>query len=375
MKVLQVATVATTINAFLLPFAREFRDLGWQVDAAAEGIEQFPDVQNAHDKYYEIGFCRNPFKVRALIQSLIEIRNLLKRERYDVVHVHTPIASFLTRIASIGVGNTKLFYTAHGFHYVKGNPFWKNAIYYLAEKCAGLLTDHLFVINEEDYRFATEKHIASKVSKIDGIGVDMEYFTFSVEDRKVLRGELGIQDGEVMLLHVAELIPRKHHSVMFEALAKMKKTEALGNVKYVVVGSGPLLTELEQLSRQLKLNEHILFLGYRTDVKRLLSASDVLVLSSKQEGLPRCVMEAMSVGKPVIASNIRGNSDLLQSGAGILVELNDVEGWQIAIQELVNSESLRETMGKVGQDLICTRFEESKVIDQVKGVYMNEAIR
>ena len=86
-------------------------------------------------------------------------------------------------------------------------------------------------------------------------------------------------------------------------------------------------------------------------------------------------MEAMSVGKPVIASNIRGNSDLLQSGAGILVELNDVEGWQIAIQELVNSESLRETMGKVGQDLICTRFEESKVIDQVKGVYMNEAIR
>lgn len=374
MKVLHVATVAATINAFLLPFAREFRDLGWQVDAAAEGIKQFPDVQNAHDKCYEIGFCRNPLKIRALIQSMIEIRNLLKRERYDIVHVHTPIASFLTRIASIGLGSSKLFYTAHGFHYVKSNPFWKNAVYYLAEKCAGQLTDHLFVINQDDYSFAVKRRILSKdkITFLPGIGVDPNEYYCSNSRRKLVREQIGVSDKVFLILQVAELNENKNHHIVIRALELFKESHPTSDFIYLVVGAGEKRLELENLAKAVGLSHQIMFLGQRDDVPDLLSACDVVTLSSLREGLPRCLLEAMSVGRPIIASNIRGCKDLLSSGAGVLVDPKNSQQWAKAIQNVYLSPNQAKAMADKGRELIINRYQEKKVVPLVVDVYLKE---
>lgn len=374
MKVLQVTTVATTLNAFLLPFAKAFKQQGWNVDAAASDILKFDDVIATHDKCYDIQFCRNPLKIRRLFQSLAKIRHLLKQQKYDVVHVHTPIAAFLTRLAAVGVKNTKIFYTAHGFHYVKTNPFWKNVIFLLLEKFAGLRTDHLFVINQDDLCFAQKAKIVPKesITFIRGIGVNPELYEFNKIKRQLIRDELNVLDSTFLALHVAELNDNKNHEVVLNALSKFVSAYPNADFRYVIVGEGSKLERLQQMAKVLGVNAHVIFLGYRNDISSLISACDTLILSSKREGLPRCMLEAMCAKKPIIASNIRGCSDLLCSGAGLLVEYNNIEQWHDAIYEMYSNPESRENMGLIGYSMILNEYQEEKVINAVLNVYKRE---
>lgn len=376
MKILQVTTVATTLNAFLLPFAKAFKQQGWYVDAAASDIFEFDQVVAEHDRCFDIQFCRNPFKLKQLYQSLKHIRKILKKQQYDVVHVHTPIAAFLTRLAAVGIKKTKVFYTAHGFHYVNTNPVWKNILFFVVERCAGFRTDHLFVINQDDYFFAKNKNILPEnaITFIYGIGVDYSDYKFDQQARKIIRSELNIPEDKFILLQIAELNENKNHQVVLHALAKFKKNHPESDFCYVIVGIGSKKETLEEQVCLLGLNENVLFLGHRNDISSLLSACDVLSLSSKREGLPRCMLEAMCIQKPIIASNVRGCTDLLKSGAGILVECNDSNQWMLAIEQLYFNPELRNDMGLVGYQLIEKEYQQQKVVDAVLDIYRKELL-
>ena len=375
MKILQVSTIATTINSFLLPFAKKFKSQGWIVDAAASNIFQYESIVNEHDNCFDIDFCRNPFKLKQLYQSLKQIRTLLKEQQYDVVHVHTPIAAFLTRLAAVGLTKTKVFYTAHGFHYINTNPKWKNALFYLSEKLAGYKTDHLFVINQDDYQFAIEKKILpeNKITLIHGIGVDLARYKIDEQARVDIRNQLQLSDDCFMLLQIAELNHNKNHTIVLQALALFKQMYSDSDIRYVVVGEGILKENLQQQANLLGLSNIVQFLGRRSDVPSLLSACDALSLSSKREGLPRCMLEAMCVKRPIIASKIRGCTDLLSSGAGVLVEYNNVEQWTKAIEQLYIYPEQRNKMGNIGYQLINNYYQQQKVVvtvlDVYKGIY------
>ncbi|RYU61830.1 glycosyltransferase family 4 protein [Aliivibrio finisterrensis] len=374
MKTLQVTTVANTLNAFLLPFAKAFKQQGWQVDAAASNIVQFENIVAEHDNCFDIQFCRNPLKIKQLFKSLKQIRKLLEIQQYDVVHVHTPIAAFLTRIAVIGIKKTKIFYTAHGFHYINTNPVWKNILFYLAEKLAGFKTDHLFVINQDDYQFAKQKQIVPEqaITFIHGIGVNPDGYRFSARDRQIIRAELKLSDNTFMLLQVAELNDNKNHQVVLQALALFKQQNPNSDIRYVIVGEGRSQEYLVRQVNLLNLSSSVIFLGQRSDVPALLSACDALSLSSKREGLPRCMLEAMCMQKPIMASNIRGCNDLLSSGAGILVDHNELQQWAKAIQQLYRDPELRHRMGLVGFQLIEQKYQQDKIVDAVLNVYKRE---
>lgn len=369
MKILQVTTVGTTINAFLLPFAKEFKNQGWQVDAAAEGVNDFPNIIATHDNVYNVEFCRNPLKIKQLLTSVVQIRRLIKRNGYDVVHVHTPIAAFLTRLATVGLIKTKIFYTAHGFHYINTNTKLKNFIFYLAEKITSFKTEHLFVINDDDYKFAIGKKIAikDKVTKMYGIGVDESLYQFNADVRIKKRGQLNIEH-EFIILQIAELNHNKNQQQILHALAKLKKQQ-LGSFKYILAGAGPELQRLELLTKQLNLTNDVQFLGFRNDVQDLISAADVLCLSSQREGLPRCIMEAMCAERPIIASNIRGCNDLLSSGCGILVQYNNTDAWVEGFKMLINNAELRTKMGRRGLQHIKQYYTENDVVNSVVKIY------
>ncbi|PTB32419.1 glycosyltransferase family 4 protein [Photobacterium phosphoreum] len=371
MKILQVTTASMTLNAFLLPFAESFKKQGWQVDAAASDISKYDNVLNTHDRCFDIKFCRNPLKLKQLYQSLKHIRSLLKEQQYDVVHVHTPIAAFLTRLATLGIKNTKVFYTAHGFHYINTNPKWKNTLFYLAEKLAGYKTDHLFVINQDDYKFAVKKKILpeNKITLIHGIGVDLTRYQIDEQARIEIRKQLQLSDSCFMLLQIAELNHNKNHTIVLQALALFKRMYSDADIRYVVVGEGALRENLQQQANVLGLSNIVKFLGQRDDIPSLLSACDALSLSSKREGLPRCILEAMCVKKPIVASKIRGCTDLLSSGAGVLVEYNNVEQWAKAIEQLYFHSKQRNDMGKIGYQLINDCYQQQKVVDAVLAVY------
>lgn len=374
MKILQVSTISTTLEAFLIPYAQAFKRLGWRVDAAANNINDNYKVVQSHDNCFELSFCRNPFRVVSLFRSLAQVRRLLRAEQYDIVHVHTPIASFLTRIATIGIVDTKVFYTAHGFHYIDSNPFWKNTIFYLIEKIVGKTTDHLFVINNDDYNFAVNKRILSKerITLLPGIGVDPGKYVYSSYKRKAVREEFGFGDQTFVILQVAELNVNKNHQTVIEALKLFKLLNPSSDFKFLMVGSGGMKSEIENRVIGAGLREHVMFLGQRDDIPDLLSACDVVTLSSLREGLPRCLLEAMSVGRPIIASNIRGCKDLLSSDAGVLVEPKNSQQWAKAIQSVYLSPNQAKMMADKGRELIINRYQEKKVVPLVVDVYLKE---
>ncbi|HDY8043925.1 TPA: glycosyltransferase family 4 protein [Vibrio vulnificus] len=373
MKILQVATVATTINAFLIPFARAFQQCGWEVHAAAEGVRDLSAVVESHDKCFDISFSRNPLHFYGLWKSLITIRALLKEEKYDVVHVHTPIAAFITRFSAIGLKKTKVFYTAHGFHCIEGNPKWKNFFFILMEKISGFFTDHLFVINSDDFDLARKYKIVDEqcLSFISGIGVDTHVYDFDISSRNKLRTRLNIKSDTFVLLQVAEVNKNKNHEIVIQALSEIKNEISSFNFKYLVVGDGPLLNKIKIMADRLELNDYIEFLGRRSDIKALMSSADVVCLSSHREGLPRCLLEAMCAKRAIIASDIRGCRDLLKHGSGILVSPNDYKEWISAIIYLQQNEDLRVEMGNIGYKIANEQYEIGSVIDSVLSIYRN----
>ena len=161
------------------------------------------------------------------------------------------------------------------------------------------------------------RHKKTKVEYIPGVGIDIDYWSgkgleSGVKERirKEIRQELGVSDSEQMLLSVGELIPRKNHEEVIRALkekASLKNT----NYKYFICGQGVLWEYLQQLIEQLGLADKVTLLGYRKDIRELLYAADLFVFPSKQEGLPVALLEALASGVKVVASDIRGNRDLL----------------------------------------------------------------
>jgi glycosyltransferase involved in cell wall biosynthesis len=208
------------------------------------------------------------------------------------------------------------------------------------EKFLSRYTDALITINQEDYEASKAFH-AKKNYLINGIGVDTSKFVLQ-PDRDYLRKELSIPDSDLILLSVGELITRKNHETVIDALAKLGDP----TIHYVVAGDGELEQMLKSKISDLKM-ENVHLLGYRRDVNKLYNSSDIFVMPSFQEGLSVALMEAMACGLPLIASSIRGNVDLVDEGkGGYLVDVTDKNQYIDAVKKLTKDEPLRRKMGE-----------------------------
>lgn len=335
-KVLMVTTVAVTLEAFLLPFARAFREKGWAVDAAASGVHSSEPCMRAFGRCYELSWTRNPLDLENLLNSLEKIRILAERNEYDLVHVHTPIAAFVTRYALRKLrasGKVKVVYTAHGFHFYRGAPRLKSAVFKIAEKIAAAWTDHLIVINEEDYMAALRMLPEEKVTLIaGGVGMEMKKYrdaVFSGEELAAARAEMGAGAGDTLVLMIAEFVPRKRHRDLINALALTGDA----SIRLAFAGTGALMEETRRLAEAKGVADRIKFLGFCKNVPLLIAAADAAALPSEQEGLPRSVMESMARGTPVIGTDIRGIRDMLAAGCGTLVPLGDAEKLAAALKK------------------------------------------
>lgn len=337
-KLLMVTTVAVTIEAFLRPFARHFRALGWTVDAAARGVAGSEKLRQDFDRRYEMEWTRNPLDLSGLAKAAGKIDGLNEKNGYDIVHVHTPIAAFITRFAlrrARAAGKVKIVYTAHGFHFYKGAPACKNLIFKTAERRAAVWTDHLIVINGEDYEAALRMLPPEKVTYTEGgIGMDVKKYrgaVFSAEEISVARREMGAGPDDTLILMIAEFSRGKRHRDLISALAETNDPE----IRLAFAGTGLLFEETQKLAVEKGVAGQIKFLGFRDDIPRLIAASDTTALPSEREGLPRSIMESMASGKPVIGADIRGIRDMLSGGCGTLVPSGDVKGLAAAMKKHV----------------------------------------
>ena len=366
-----VATVAHTIRNFLLPYAAHFRSLGWRVDAAADSAEADTAFVQAFDHIYDLPLSRSILDVPRIVRAERTVERLLQI-RPDIVHVHTPIAGFVTRVAvrrERAERRPAVVYTAHGFHFYDGGNPLTNAVFLAAERTAGRWTDRLVVINEEDEAAARDHRIVrpERLVRMPGIGLDTRrYSRSSITPLSSVELEsLGVPTGAPLFVVVAELSRRKRVHDAIAALAAMRRKDA----HLVVAGQGPEKVRLERLAVTAGVSERVHFLGYVADVRPLVSASIALMLPSEREGLARSVMEALSLEVPVIASTARGNCELVGSDSGILVETADSLGLAVAMDRLADNPDERHAMGARGRQRMVENYDVPILLRMHESMY------
>lgn len=348
MKALFVATVVKThINVFHLPYIKMFKNSGWETAVCARN--DFPKKEDCVipncDKFYDLPFERNPFKLNN-IKVLKKLLSLIKKEKYDIIHCHTPTGGVLARLVALFAGNknTKVIYTAHGFHFYKGAPKKNWLLYYPVEWFCSFFTDTLITINKEDFEFAKRHMHAKEILYVPGVGVDTEKFKNVNCDKIEKRKELNIPENATVLLSVGELIVRKNHEIIIKALKEIDNPD----IHYLIVGAGEIEDYLKKLTQENCLDKNVHFLGYRKDICEICKAADIFCFPSLQEGLPVALMEAMSVGMPVICSEIRGNTDLIENDkGGYLCKATDFSAFAERIMSLARDKTKRENMSEV----------------------------
>lgn len=373
-KALMLSSVASMIDQFNMENINILKNLGYEVHVLAnfsfgnttsdERTKEFKkELEDMGIKVYNVPIPRKITAIKEMISSYKEIKEICKENKYDILHCHSPIGGVLARLAfkEFRKKGAKLIYTAHGFHFFKGAPIKNWLIFYPIEKLCARYTDCLITINKEDYKRA-QKFKTKKVKYIPGIGIDTEKIKNIKRDREILN-KFGIKD-EVVLVSVGELSDRKNHKVILEALEKIED-----DYIYIICGQGEKKEELVNLSKKLKIQNKVKFLGYRQDIKEILKASDIFCFPSKQEGLPVALMEAMASGLPVVCSNIRGNSDLIEEKkGGYLLEYNNSYEFLIKIHELISNNSLRKEMGEFNLEKI-KDFDRKKVNNLMEEIY------
>lgn len=366
-KLLIIATVPTMIRAFLLPFSRHYRELGWQVDAAANQISGLTEIHGEFDACYDLPLTRNPTDLKMMMQAPTIIRRVVEQGQYDIVHVHSPIAAFLVRFALKDIKNKpKVVYTAHGFHFHKHGKPLTNFIFKMLERIAAPWCDVLVTINQEDYQAAIKNKFNTRVEYMQGIGVDTDLYnrqSITQEQIHVVRASLNLKPTDVLFLMIAEFIPRKRHIDVLLALKQLDK-----KIHIIFAGIGVLQSEIQALAKKIDLDERVHFLGFRRDIPVLIMASRAVILPSLHEGLPRALLESMSLGIPIIGSNIRGVVELADDGCGLLHNVGNVEQLAHAVKLLADDINLAQDMGKNAKNKIIN-YDISQIIKKHDELY------
>jgi len=375
-RALMFASVASMIDQFNMDNIFTLQELGYKVDVACNFefgsttsqervIELKKELENIGVNTYHVPVPRKISLIKEMVKAYKLTKNLVEKNKYDIVHCHSPIGGVIARMAckNLRKEGTKVIYTAHGFHFYKGAPKLNWMIFYPIEKYSAKYTDTLITINSEDFKQA-KKFNANNISYVPGVGIHVdEIFNIPV-NRDIKRKELGISSDDCMILSVGELNDNKNHEVVIKALAKIN-----AQYKYVICGKGDKRAHLERLARELNIEDKVIFAGYRSDVKEVLKVADIFCLPSKREGLSVALMEALAAGVPCIVSRIRGNVDLIQNEkGGYLVDSGDVYGFKESIEKLVNNKNERKMFGEFNRSYI-KKFSAENVKEYMIRIY------
>jgi glycosyltransferase involved in cell wall biosynthesis len=360
--VLFVTTVGFTTEAFLLPYIQWFKDKGYDVDSCANWNYHWNKLPESVNKV-SMPFSRNAFSI-INIAALCKCVMLLIKKRYTLIYTHTPNASMIIRAARfLSLSKAKVLYEIHGLHvHDKGN-YYSNLLFTMIESFFSLLTDGIITINNDDFTFANKHFKHPKNYYVPGIGVDTTFYVKNETAAKEIRTTYQIQEGTPVIVTIADFIKRKRIDLCIHAASCLKKRNV--TFKWLIAGTGPLVNDIKQLITSLGLSDNVVLMGYQSDVRRLLSVADVFVLLSIQEGLPRSILEAGSMGIPVVASNIRGNRDIIKHGVNsFLVELEDIPGIVKCICSIIEDKSLQDTFGKKLQETVCTQYSLQNALNE-----------
>lgn len=305
------------------------------------------DCKKKGIKIYSLPFHRGSLLKN--IRLIRAIKDILKRENFQIVHAHTETGGILLRLCRDVKNNSKFCFTPHGMSFYKGSSIISQIIYKPIEKwiCSGM-DANLAMNREEMDNLVRWNNQTAKF--VHGIGLNIKRMQNIPEScHDAIRESLGIPKHSIMVLSVGELNTNKNHSEVIKAISNLQTAD---KPFYVICGVGELKEDLKLLARNLGLENNVILAGYRSDIPEIVSSADIFVFPSFHEGLPVSVLEAMAGGLPVVVSAIRGNVDLVKNGHnGFLFDPNNHIEIAEKLNELILSRSLRESMGKLNRQL------------------------
>ncbi|MGO4940648.1 glycosyltransferase family 4 protein [Fundicoccus sp. Sow4_D5] len=355
------------VNVFHIPLLKMMKDKGYEVHVCSKNDFNEGEQINIPycDKFFNLPFDRNPLSIKN-IKAYKKLKTIIDYNDYDIIHCHTPVGGALTRLAAKEARKQgcKVVYTAHGFHFYSGAPVINWLVYYPIEKILSKHTDALLTINEEDYKRA-KKMKTSNIFKISGVGIDLDKFRKNNSNGRKFKRELGINEDDSIIISVGELNENKNHSVIIKALSKIKSN----SIYYIICGQGHMDKSLLQLATKLNVENNIKLVGFQKNINNFLDIADVYVFPSIREGLSLSLMEAMANSLPIIASDIRGNKDLIDDlKGGYLV--NPENSTQIAerIEQLLTDNKLSNEYGKYNFEKV-QNYSINNVLTQIEKIY------
>lgn len=368
-KVLFTATVDSHILLFHLPYLKYFKENGYEVHVATNGEEEIPYC----DKKIKISFERSPFKLNN-IRAIGQLKKIINEQNYDIIHTHTPMGSVVTRIAARKArkNGTKVIYTAHGFHFFNGAPKLNWLLFYPVEKYLSKYTDVLITMNQEDYELAKNK-FKTNVKFVHGVGLDKQKFDSELSDdeKKKLRESLGLKENDFIIIYPAELSKRKNQEWLINTMESVLLKNH--NMHILLPGKDSMNEFHKKLVTEKKLDKQIHFLGFRNDIPKLISISNVAISTSRQEGLPVNIMEAMYLGLPIVATDCRGNRDLVKNGKnGFVVAQGDSVNFKKSIINIYENKVDIKSLKKNSQNEI-KQYMLNKVIKEMGEIYESVA--
>jgi glycosyltransferase involved in cell wall biosynthesis len=294
-----------------------------------------------------------------------KLRALIKRGRYDIVHVHSPAVAAVARLVVVSLGrrSPRLVSTEHNGWATYGSltRLLNRITYRLDDK-------HIAVSNE--VRDSVDGRIRDDVEVL-AHGVGVAAVCAHRRDRDAVRAELGVAPGDVVVGTVANYLPQKAYPDLFEAARLAMSSEP--RLRFVAVGQGPREPEIKAAHARSGVGERFVLLGYRPDAVRVMAGCDVFTLASHYEGLPVALMEALALGLPVVATAVGGVPDAITDGQeGLLVPPRRPSELADAYVRLAKDEVLRVQMGAAAGRR-SAEFDIRRAVRHIEGIYFSLA--
>jgi glycosyltransferase involved in cell wall biosynthesis len=313
---------------------------------------------------------RHPIRPHADLAAVTVLARWLRHRGIDLVHTHSSKAGILGRLAARRAGTPAVVHTVHGWSFNTTQPALVRALYVWLERWAASWTDRLVVVAEANIR----QGLAAGIGRPEQYcvvhsGIDVDAFAAPAGRVAVAgAGALACGDGELLVGTVACLKPQKDPLTLVRAARRV--VEAEPRARFVVAGDGALRPRVEALAAELGLGDRLVLLGWVDDVRSLLHSLDVLVLTSRFEGLPRAVLQAMAAGVPVVATEVDGVPEVISDGeTGRLVAPGDDQAVADAVLDLLADPARRTRLACAAQERLRGSFEISTMLSELEAIY------
>ncbi|MGH3372045.1 MAG: glycosyltransferase family 4 protein, partial [Nocardioidaceae bacterium] len=302
------------------------------------------------------------------LRAVVGLVRLFKRERPDIVHTHSSKAGLVGRLAARLAGVPAIAHTVHGWSFHDEMPRLVRRAVVVTERLAARWTSLIVVVGERDAEIGRVERIGHQASyALIRSGIEVAAYSTSPEARAKARSAFGIPEGVPLVGTVTRLSRQKDPTTLLTAVRLV--VDVRPDVHCVIVGDGPLRSEVEAHVRELGLRSQVTLLGARDDVAALLPGFDAFVLSSRWEGLPRVVIEAMAAGVPVVATDVGGVAEAVDDGtSGLLVPVGDEHALAQAVLRVIGDPVLAADMGRAAETRV-GEFDTSVMIDRLDRAY------